>query len=167
MSICAERINMPRPQKQRTVQEPPKIQGLKPIGVPSRFLENVVLSIDEYEAIRIADYEGLDQQKAADIMEISRPTFTRLIEKARKKVADCIVDAKELVIDGGNYSFIANVIQCYDCGNVFRFDVPSNVPVLCPSCGSANIVHLNQQFGRGMGLGREGRGRRRRGRGGW
>ena len=159
---------MPRPQKQRTVQQPPRIMGLKPVGIPSRFLNQVDFSLDEYEAIRLADYKGHDHQEAADTMGISRPTFTRLIERARKKVSECIVEAKELVIDGGNYSFVSDMIQCYDCGGIFSFEKPGVVPDVCPSCGSRNIVHLNRQFGRGARFG--GRGdmfRGKRGHGRW
>ena len=157
---------MSRPIKKRTVQEPPKIQGMKPIGVPVSFLDKVILSIDEYEAIRLADYEGLEHQKAAEIMNISRPTFTRLIEKARGKLAESIVAVKELIIEGGSFSFISDLIRCLDCGKISRFEDPNYIPETCPHCKSANIVHLNQWFSGGRGHGRGGRGFRG-GRGGW
>lgn len=157
---------MSRPIKKRTVQEPPKIQGMKPIGVPASFLENVILSIDEYEAIRLADYEGLNHQKAAGIMCISRPTFTRLIEKARSKLAESIVAVKGLIIEGGNFSFISDLIRCLDCGEISRFDNPNFIPETCPHCESANIVYLNQWFSGGRKNRRGGRGFRV-GRGGW
>ncbi len=157
---------MSRPIKKRTVQEPPKIQGMKPIGVPASFLENVILCIDEYEAIRLADYEGLDHQKAAEIMCISRSTFTRLIEKARGKLAESIVAVKELIIEGGSFSFISDLIRCLDCGEISRFDNPNFIPETCPNCKSANIVHLNQWFSVGREHRRGGRGFRG-GHGGW
>lgn len=149
---------MPRPQKERKVQEPPKIQGMKPVGVPAMLLERVLLSLDEYEAVRLADYDGRDHQEAADIMGISRPTFTRLIERARKKMAEAIVDVKELVIEGGNYSFTTQLLRCLDCNELTRFDRPQNVIESCSSCGSQNIVHLNKWFRGGRGRGHGGRG---------
>ena len=149
---------MPRPQKERKVLEPPKIQGLKPMGVPARFLERVYLTLGEYEAIRLADYDGLDHQEAADIIGVSRPTFSRLIEKARKKVAEAIVGVKELLIEGGNYTFTTQLQRCMDCGDFERFESPSELLTTCRSCGSKNIVHLNEWFG-----GRGGRGHRNRG----
>lgn len=149
---------MPRPQKERKVLEPPKIQGLKPVGVPARFLDRIYLTVGEYEAIRLADYDGLDHQKAAEIMGVSRPTFTRLIEKARHKLADSIVGVKELVIEGGNYSFATHLQRCMDCGEFVRFQSPTQMATVCSACGSSNIVHLNEWFGRrgGPGFGRRG-----------
>ena len=148
---------MSRPTKERRVLEPPKIQGMKPIGVPARFLERVFMTLDEYEAIRLADFDGLEHQQAAEAMGVSRPTFTRLIEKARKKVAEAIVGVKELLIEGGNYSFSTQLQRCMECGDFKRFESPNDLVKACPSCGSDNIVHLNEWFG-----GRGGHGRRNR-----
>ncbi len=142
---------MPRPVKERRVLEPPKIQGLKPVGVPLRFLERIYLSLEEYEAIRLADYDGLDHQEAAMIMGISRPTFTRLIEKARSKVAESIVEVKELCIEGGSYTFSTHLQRCMDCGEFERFESPNQLANICPACGSTNLVHLNDWFGGGHG----------------
>ena len=83
-----------RPKKERIVHAPPKVLIFKPAGIPSLNLEKVELSIDEYEAIRLADLFGDEQETAAQKMGISRPTFTRLIESARKKVADAILIVK-------------------------------------------------------------------------
>ena len=68
---------MPRQTKEGIVKEPPKIQGMKPIGVPGKLLEQIILSINEYEAIRLCDYENFDHQTSAEKMGVSRPTFTR------------------------------------------------------------------------------------------
>lgn len=144
---------MSRPTKERKVLEPPKIQGFKPTGVPARFLEYVNLSLDEYEAIRLADFEKLDHQAAAEKMGVSRPTFTRLIEKAHQKVAEAIVGVKELVIEGGHYTFSTQLLRCFDCGTFERVDNIREVSQNCASCGSTNMVHLNKWFG-----GRGGRG---------
>jgi len=157
---------MSRPQKERRVQEPPKIQGMKPVGVPAMLLERVLLSLDEYEAVRLADYEGRDHLEAAGIMGISRPTFTRLIEKARSKMAESIVAVKELVIEGGNYSFATQLLRCIDCNELTRYDQPQNMTESCSSCGSTNVIHLNEWFRGGRGRGRGGHGGRGR-RGGW
>ncbi len=73
----------------------------KPAGVPVRYLDEVVLSLDEFEALRLADFEGLYQEQAALRMEVSRPTFGRIIDIARRKVAEALVHGKALRIDGG------------------------------------------------------------------
>ena len=79
---------MSRPEKFRIIKRPPVFNRFKPVGIQMKQLEQIFLSIAEYEAIRLTDYEGMDHSKAAKLMKISRPTFTRLIEKARKKTAD-------------------------------------------------------------------------------
>jgi len=104
------------------------------------------ISIDEYEALRLADYEGHDHESAAAEMEISRPTFSRLIEKARRKMAGMLVDPQELWIDGGNYDFQQELFQCGNCGATTAIVNPADKPVSCPECGSESLVLLNQQF---------------------
>lgn len=144
---------MPRPTKEQKVQEPPKVQGLRPVGIPARLLERVYLTLGEYEAIRLVDQIGFDHQKAAEAMGISRPTFTRTIEKARKKIAEAIVSVKELVIQGGNYSFTTQMRRCVDCGALERFNSAEELTKTCRNCGSTNMVSLNEWFG-GRGGGR-------------
>jgi predicted DNA-binding protein (UPF0251 family) len=75
----------------------------KPRGIPLVMLKEVKLSVDELESLRLADLEGLEQAKAAVRMKISRPTFGRIVEKARKTVADAIVNGKALKITGGDF----------------------------------------------------------------
>ena len=76
-------------------------RAFKPAGVPGRALEEVVLSLDEAESIRLADLEGLYQEAAAFRMGVSRQTFGRIVEAARRKVADAIINGKLLRIEGG------------------------------------------------------------------
>jgi len=71
----------------------------KPCGIEKVNLERVILNEDEMEAIRLSDFEGLYQQECADRMEISRTTFSRLIESARKKIADALINTKALRIN--------------------------------------------------------------------
>jgi len=154
---------MPRPRKDRKVFQPPRIKGIKPIGIPGRVLEKIDLSIDEYEAIRLADYENLSHIDAAVSMNISRPTFTRLIESARKKLAICIIDVKEILIAGGTYSFQNHLIRCRNCGDTNSTDITEIPPSHCPDCSSAEIEYLNGWFcperNRRRGRGNTGRGR--------
>lgn len=92
---------MARPQKPRAIGKKPEITVFKPAGIPLKELDEVALTLDEYEAIRLCDYEGLEHAEAAELMEISRPTFTRLIEKARNKTAKAIIEGKALTVEGG------------------------------------------------------------------
>ena len=133
------------PYRKRHVHTPPRFGGFKPVGVPRKFLERVVLSLDEYEAIRLADYERLDHLAASQRMNISRPTFTRLIEKARHKLASALVEGKELMIEGGKVDFQHTLHHCRDCGRVFERPFGEEVPD-CPACGSARMENLAWRF---------------------
>ncbi len=92
---------MPRPGKFRRICQRPTANYYKPRGIPLSALEQVNLTFDELEAIRLADLEGLYQEAAAEQMNVSRQTFGRIIESAHKKIADALVNGKALSIDGG------------------------------------------------------------------
>ncbi|MGD9707173.1 MAG: DUF134 domain-containing protein [Candidatus Delongbacteria bacterium] len=139
---------MPRPQKNRLIKEPPVFTEFKAVGVPGRVMDKVVLSLDEYEALRLSDFEGMSQEEAADEMEISRPTFTRLIEASRKKICEMLVNGKMLVIDGGNIHFRQNLIKCRNCGHMFNINIEDDIK-RCPSCGSGELMNLAGGFGHG------------------
>jgi len=132
---------------------PPRTLYFKPhgslIGLP-----DVVLSVDEYEAIRLADYENLKQEEAASRMNISRPTFTRLIDIARKKIAKAIVAGRPIRIEGGDFIFLKNRARCTSCGNVWETEEIQE-KAGCPSCASQKIEDVGNRLSRGQ--------RRRRG----
>ena len=92
---------MPRPCSERQVRCGLQQRTFKPAGVPARELEEVVLGLDQAEAIRLADLEGLYQEAAAQRMGVSRQTFGRIVEAARRTIADAIINGKRLRIDGG------------------------------------------------------------------
>lgn len=139
---------MPRPQNNRIVNEPPLYVEFKPIGVAGISLNQVLLTLDEFEATRLADYRGLSHEAAADEMNISRSTFSRLIEASRKKIADFIIHGKLLTIDGGNIHFRNNIIRCIDCGYMFKTNIGSPL-INCPDCDSINLLNLAGGFGHG------------------
>lgn len=95
---------MARPKKSRLVYSMPACEGFVPIGYPqSPSQEKVVMTIDEYETIRLIDYSGLTQEECADRMGISRPTVTNIYESARFKLAEALIREKMLLITGGDY----------------------------------------------------------------
>jgi len=96
---------MPRPRLCRRVWFEPNVTYFKPAGIPVRELEEIILTVDEFEAIRLKDLEGLEQEEAAKKMNISQPTFFRLLDSARKKIADAMVNGKAIRIEGGKYKF--------------------------------------------------------------
>ena len=94
---------MPRPRLFRRVGFQPSVTYFKPAGVPLAGLADIVLTVDEFEAIRLKDYEGMEQSEAAKKMNISQPTFHRLVLSARKKVSEALVNGKAIRIEGGNF----------------------------------------------------------------
>jgi len=94
---------MVRPRLCRRVKFNPDVTYFKPRGIPLQELEETILQVDEFEAVRLKDLEGLDQEECARKMNISQPTFHRLVLSARKKIADAIVNGKAIQIQGGNY----------------------------------------------------------------
>ena len=154
---------MPRPPKCRRVEFLPGVTFFKPAGVPMRLLEEIVLSVEEAEAIRLKDLEGLEQKEGAERMNVSRPTFQRVLVSARQKLADALLNGKVIRIEGGNFGLTRNQ---FHCNNGHQWDVPfeviaSRIPQVCPTCNTANISTLQPI---GIGFGGRSTGRRRGGR---
>jgi len=107
MSICLlvflikGEVGMPRPLCTRRVGRMPEVTYFKPACVPLRQLDENVVTLDELESLRLADLQGLYQEEAAQTMKISRPTFARIVESARRKVADALIHGKALRLEGG------------------------------------------------------------------
>jgi len=98
-------------------------------------LEVVLLTLDEYEAIRLADLEGLYQEQAASLMNVSRQTFGRIVETARRKVADVLVNGKTLRIEGGPVSMKGEEqVRCHRCRRAFLLHREAGHPGICPHC---------------------------------
>ena len=143
---------MPRPRKIRRVSKPPICSRFKPVGIPARLLDVVDLSVDEYEALRLADYEGLEHKDAAEKMGISRPTFTRLIDQSRKKIASGIIEGKEISISGGDFQFMEHVVRCRNCGSTYNY--AQHAPDKCPECNEDDLENLNMYYQGGKGRNR-------------
>ncbi len=130
---------MPRPRKCRRISYMPGVNYFKPAGIPLRFLEEVRLTLEEAEAIRLKDIEDLDQVACAERMNISRPTFQRILDSARKKIAEALLNGKAIRIEGGNFEMTPLI---YMCENGHQWEVPlekaTTEPVqVCPICGTS------------------------------
>lgn len=154
---------MPRPHRNRTILNRPEVVRFKPAGIPAAKLDEIVLGEDELEAIRLADFEGLYQEEAARRMNVSRPTFGRIIAQARRKMASMIVEGKSLRIEGGPVT-IAELrdFQCRGCGHVWQEPHGTGRPDACPECTEDDIHRTDALRGRGGGGCGHGRGRGRR-----
>lgn len=92
---------MPRPKKPRWVRFDPEVTYFKPRGVPLSELDEVVLSVEELEALRLADFKNLDQTEAAKKMRTSQSTLNRILALAHQKVAEALIEGKAIKIEGG------------------------------------------------------------------
>ena len=157
---------MPRPCCRRQVAMPPDATGFRPVGVRGNRRDEIVLALDEFEAIRLADLEGLYQEQAAERMGVSRQTFGRIVAAGRRKVAEALVAGNGLRIEGGEVETAMRVFKCTECGHVWELAFGTGRPTECPSCRSANLHRHESQRGPCCpGRGGRGRGRHRGGRG--
>jgi predicted DNA-binding protein (UPF0251 family) len=101
---------MPRPRLRRRIGWRCNFTHVAPIGPGIVNIEETILAHDELEAIRLKDFKGLEQEKAAKEMNISQPTFHRLILSARKKIADALINNKIIKVEGGNYEMVSPVV---------------------------------------------------------
>lgn len=90
---------MPRPRKPRCLRFKPGVNYFKPVGIPLRHLDEVVLGHDEIEALKLHDVDGLDQIGAAKKMKVSQPTFGRILDSAYKKIANALIKGKAIRIE--------------------------------------------------------------------
>jgi len=144
---------MPRPRRRRRIYYNPDVTFFKPAGVRMKELSESILTLDEFEAVRLKDLEGLDQKDCAKKMNISQPTFHRLVLSARKKIADAIVNGKAIKIEGGNVKIIKSrgkikgsalgpggICICEKCKyeQPHKTGIPCN-KIKCPECKSRMI----------------------------
>jgi uncharacterized protein len=148
---------MVRPLNCRKIGCLPESNYFKPRGIPLSDLEEVVLTMDEFEAIRLADLEMLYQEKAAARMKISRQTFGRIVDSAHRKVAEALIEGKALKIEGGKISMANDTavrkFKCYDCEHSWELPYGTGRPNNCPSCTGENI-HRAEGVSGGPGKGR-------------
>lgn len=132
---------MGRPHKKRNVSYNPNVSYFKPRGIPMKELLESRLTVDECEAIRLADYEGLSHEAAGEMMGVSRATFGRIIEQARKVVADALINGKAIRIEGGSYQFVDTErrFACKVCRHQWVEPCGTGRPESCPACGKADV----------------------------
>jgi len=136
---------MARPTKWRKIENVPAITYFVPSDKKvAEVLENT-LKLEELEAIRLKDLEGLEQGECADKMEVSRPTFQRILLSAREKVADSLVNGKTIHIGGGYFTQNICPVRCLACGKAWmesfeKLNAIKDGSYSCPDCGSKKIV---------------------------
>ena len=134
----------PRRKRYRRISAPPSIKGYKPIGIPRKQIGEIIMLYEEYEALKLADYENLTQEEAAKRMDISRPTFTRIYDRCRKKLAKAFIEGQAIIIEGGDVSFEKSWYRCKNCYTVFH----SEDGAKCYSCDESDLDNINEKFNR-------------------
>ena len=137
---------MSRPVRHRRMQRPPLTKGLIPYGGQVVSDEVVILLMEEYEAIRLMDYEMLNQVTAAKMMNVSRPTFTRIYDSARKKISKALVLSLKLEIGGGNVELQGQWYTCNKCHAIFETSDVEIVDLHCSHCNSKDLDNINEQL---------------------
>jgi predicted DNA-binding protein (UPF0251 family) len=127
-----------RPIKNRLVAYNPDVSYFKPRGIPMVDLAEVCLTVDEREALRLADLDGLSHEDSGQCMGVSRATFGRILHKARQTVADALINGKAIKVDGGNYRMVAEKRRflCRKCRNQWDEPLGTGRPERCPACGN-------------------------------
>lgn len=131
----------PRVRVLRKVLSPPSFKGYKPYGGVSgkQNSESVNLLFEEYEALRLSDYDKLNHHQASIMMGVSRPTFTRIYASALQKIAQAFVEGREIIIKGGKVYFDSNWYHCDGCLCYFNNPKEENTVENCTLCGSLQI----------------------------
>jgi len=151
---------MPRPLICRRIGHQPPSGYFKPAGIPLTALKEVILTLDELEALRLADLDGLYHDQAAIKMGVSRQTFGNIIESARRKTADCLVNGRALKIHGGQFQMSERQFVCSDCQHAWAVPHGTGRPASCPKCEGANLHRFPTERGCGRGCGSFRRGAR-------
>ncbi|MGB9792706.1 MAG: DUF134 domain-containing protein [Thermacetogeniaceae bacterium] len=129
---------MPRRRKRCWVEALPTVSYFQPAGFPVGEMEEVRLSVEELEAVRLKDLVGLDQEQCAERMGIGRTTFQRILYAARSKIADALVNGKVLRVEGGEYQVPPlRVFKCDSCGCEYEFPLKAGEEtqnIACPRC---------------------------------
>lgn len=136
---------MARPTKWRKIENIPTIPYFVPSEKDVAEVPKNILKLEELEAIRLKDLEGLEQGECAEKMEVSRPTFQRILLSAREKIADSLVNGKIIHIEGGNFTRNICPVRCLECGKDWmesyeNLESIKNGEYSCPGCGSTKIV---------------------------
>ncbi len=131
----------PRAKRLRKISKLPIVSGFKPYGQSpgGNYVQRVFLHIEEYEAIRLCDYEMMNHHQAAVAMDVSRPTLTRIYARARQKIAQALVEGSQIIIEGGKIYFDSDWYSCSGCGCFFNHPEKEKNVENCPLCGSNQI----------------------------
>jgi uncharacterized protein len=119
------------------------MKGFKPFGMPMCKVESIKLKLEEFESIRLVNYEMLPQDIAAVQMNVSRPTFTRIYNKALKQIAKSFVEGKAIEIEGGNFQLEKDWYRCRKCYKLIEGIENHSKCKDCTAYGENELIKLN------------------------
>ncbi len=140
---------MPRTKALRNLDELPVVKGFRPLWIRPDYQKAVTLLLEEYESLRLIDYENMTHERVAEKMNVSRPTVTRIYEQARKKLAKALAEGRSFFIEGGDIKLPGAHYLCEQCWHKFIKDLTESETTVCPACGSEHLIDLSNCFIRG------------------
>ena len=137
-----------RPKITRKIAIAPIASGFRPYGMvqAAKKKDSIFLYYEEYEALRLCDYEKNTQVEASVFMNVSRPTLTRIYISAREKIAQAFVEGRNIIIEGGKVCFNNEWYVCDSCKSFFN-DPKEEAPKKCPLCGSVDFHTCDESIG--------------------
>ncbi len=123
----------------------PRVTMFYPVGMRNPVQEELI-SIDEIEALRLKDIEGLDQDSCAREMEVAQSTFQRILTSARTKLSRAVLEGKAIRIEGGDYKLVPYTVECGTCGYGWTTDADPGDDHNCPRCGGKGRRRGRRRF---------------------
>lgn len=138
---------MPRRRCCGLVEQEPCHRKFTPVDAKEQKI--VTLLVEELEAIRLKDLTEMDQTECAITMGVSRATFQRLLNAARKKVTSALVEGQTIIIQGGTYMIKNRKFECQDCGHIWEVEPCTEggkhgYEIACPKCGSMKKIKISE-----------------------
>jgi predicted DNA-binding protein (UPF0251 family) len=120
------------------------MRGFKPYGIHSCRFEKISMTFEEYESLRLVAYQMLSQDEAAGLMNVSRPTLTRIYNKSLKKIAQALIEGRPIEFEGGNYELDEEWYRCWKCHRVINGIANHTRCSGCNEFGENELIKLNQ-----------------------
>ena len=135
---------MPIETKIRKIKSFPPYSQYKPPRIPLNNLKKVIVTLDEFDAIKMVDYENQAQRKAAHSMGVSQATLNRVLKSARSKIAESLVNGYALILEGGKNVLPCRIFKCNSCSYQWS-PKGQGLPKKCPTCSSEEISRIHSE----------------------
>ena len=134
---------MPIETKIKKISSFPPYSQYKPPRIPLNELQKVIITLEEFEAIKLVDYENQSQRKAAESMEVSQATLNRVLKSGRNKIANGLVNGYAIILEGGKNVLPCRIVKCESCSHQWS-PKEQGFPKNCPICKSEDIIRIHE-----------------------